>query len=156
MPILATKLFVPSLGSKVVLRPRLIKRLNKPGSKLTLISTPAGFGKTTLAAEWIAGSGRPAAWLSLDEGESDITRFLLYLVAALQTIDAKIGKDLSAALRAPLPPSAESMLTTLLNEIARLPQSIVLVLDDYYLADAAAVDHATAFLLDRLRHGCAW
>jgi LuxR family maltose regulon positive regulatory protein len=151
MPILATKLFIPSLGSKVVLRPRLIERLNEGlESKLILISAPAGFGKTTLAAEWIAGSGRRAAWLSLDEGESDITRFLLYLIAALQTIDAKIGKTGSAALRAPQPPSAESILTTLLNEIAGVPEGIVLVLDDYHLADAAAIDRAMAFLLERL------
>jgi LuxR family transcriptional regulator, maltose regulon positive regulatory protein len=151
MPILATKLFVPSLGSKIVPRSRLIERLNEGLElKLTLISAPAGYGKTTLAAEWIAGSGRPAAWLSLDEGESDITRFLLYLVAAFQSIDVKIGKDLSAALRAPQPPSAESILTTLLNEIACVPESIVLVLDDYHLADAAVIDHALAFFLERL------
>ena len=151
MPILATKLHVPSPGSRVVLRPRLIERLNEGReSRLTLISAPAGFGKTTLAAGWIAGSGRPAAWLSLDEGESDVTRFLLYLIAALQTVDAKIGKDLSAALRAPQPPSAESILTSLLNEIAEMGDEVVLVLDDYHLVDAAAVDRALAFLLDRL------
>jgi LuxR family transcriptional regulator, maltose regulon positive regulatory protein len=151
MLILATKLFIPSPGSRVVLRPRLIERLNEGRqTRLTLISAPAGFGKTTLAAGWIAASGRPAAWLSLDEGESDITRFLIYLVSALQTIDAKIGNGLSAALRAPQPPSAESILTSLLNEIAALRDDIILVLDDYHLVDAAAVDQAMAFLLDRL------
>ncbi len=151
MPILATKLFVPSLGPKVVLRPRLIERLDEGSqSRLTLISAPAGFGKTTLAAEWVAASGRATAWLSLDEGESDITRFLLYLIAALQTIDAKIGNDLSAALQAPQPPSTESILTSLLNEIAALQHDIILVLDDYHLADAAAIDHALAFLVERL------
>jgi LuxR family maltose regulon positive regulatory protein len=151
MPILATKLHIPSPGSRVVIRPRLLERLNEGReSRLTLISAPAGFGKTTLAAEWIAGSGRPAAWLSLDEGENDVTRFLLYLIAALQTIDAKIGKDLSTALRAPQPPSTESILTSLLNEIAAVQDDIILVLDDYHLVDAAAVDHALAFLLDRL------
>jgi LuxR family maltose regulon positive regulatory protein len=151
MPILAAKLHIPSPGSRVVIRPRLIERLNEGReSRLTLISAPAGFGKTTLAAEWIAVCGQPAAWLSLDEGESDVTRFLLYLIAALQTIDAKIGKDLSAALGAPQPPSTESTLTTLLNEIADLPESFVLVLDDYHLVDAAAVDQALALLLDRL------
>ena len=151
MPILATKLFVPSLGSRVVLRPRLIERLDEGReSRLTLIAAPAGFGKSTLAAEWVTGGDRPAAWLSLDEGESDITRFLLYFVAALQTIEAKIGKDASAALQSPQPPTAESILTTLLNEIARLPESIVLVLDDYHLADGAEIDRAVTFLLERL------
>jgi LuxR family maltose regulon positive regulatory protein len=151
MPILATKLFVPSLAPKVVRRPRLIERLNEGlQSKLTLISAPAGFGKSTLAAEWVAGGDRPAAWLSLDEGESDVTRFILYLIAALQTIDAKIGKDVSAALQSPQPPTTASVLTTLLNEIADAPGNIILVLDDYHLVDAAAIDDALAFLLERL------
>lgn len=150
-PILATKLFVPSLAPKVVRRPRLIGRLNEGlQSKLTLISAPAGFGKSTLAAEWVAGGGRPAAWLSLDEGESDVTRFLLYLIAALQTIDAKIGEDLAAALRSPQPPTTGSALTSLLNEIADAPGNIILVLDDYHLVDAAPIDDALAFLLERL------
>ena len=82
-PILATKLYVPLPRSKTVLRPRLIERLNEglfSGRKLTLISASAGFGKTTLVSEWIAGCERPVAWLSLDEGDNDITRFLTYLV----------------------------------------------------------------------------
>jgi LuxR family maltose regulon positive regulatory protein len=129
----------------------LIERLNEGlQSKLTLISAPAGFGKSTLAAEWVAGGDRPAAWLSLDEGESDVTRFILYLIAALQTIDAKIGKDVSAALQSPQPPTTESVLTTLLNEITDAPGNIILVLDDYHLVDAAAIDDALAFLLERL------
>src|SRR5512134_2878895 len=93
-PILTTKLYVPSLRSKVVLRPRLIDRLNEGlhrTSGVTLISAPAGFGKTTLVSEWIAGCERLTAWLSLDEGDNDPTRFLAYLVSALQTIRANIG-----------------------------------------------------------------
>ncbi len=88
-PILATKLYIPPPRAKIVLRPRLIERLNEglsSGRKLTLISASAGFGKTTLVSEWIASCGRPVAWLSLDEGDNDPTRFLTYLVAALQTI----------------------------------------------------------------------
>ena len=84
-PILATKLYVPPSQPGIVPRPRLIERLNEGlHRKLTLISAPAGFGKTTLVSEWVAGCGRPAAWLSLDEGDNDPTRFLAYLVAALQ------------------------------------------------------------------------
>ena len=91
-PILATKLYIPPPRPNVVLRPRLIERLNEGlHRKLTLISAPAGFGKTTLVSEWVAGCERPVAWLSLDEGDSDPTRFLTYLVAALQTIAPKIG-----------------------------------------------------------------
>ena len=91
-PILATKLYVPP-PQPVVPRPRLIERLNEGlHRKLTLISAPAGFGKTTLLSEWVAGCERPAAWLSLDEGDNDPARFLAYLVAALQTVAADIGE----------------------------------------------------------------
>src|SRR5437764_11972445 len=86
-PILATKLYLPPLRPNVVSRPRLLERLNEGlHRKLTLIAAPAGFGKTTLVSQWLAGGSRPTAWLSLDEGENDLTRFLTYLVAALQTI----------------------------------------------------------------------
>src|SRR4029079_13887083 len=92
-PRLATKLYIPAPRPKVVLRPRLIERLNAGlHRKVTLISAPAGFGKTTLVSAWGAGCDRPVAWLSLDAGDSDPTRFLTYLVAALQTIAAHIGE----------------------------------------------------------------
>ena len=90
--LLLTKLYIPPPRPNIVLRPRLIERLNEglsAGCKLTLISAPAGFGKTTLVSEWVAGCERPVAWLSLDEGDNDPTRFLTYLVAALQTIAAE-------------------------------------------------------------------
>src|SRR5713226_876877 len=104
-PILATKLYIPRLRPNVVLRPRLIERLNEGlHGKLILISAPAGFGKTTLVSEWVAGSERPAAWLSLDAGENDPTRFLTYLVAALQTIAATIGEGVLGVLQSPQPP----------------------------------------------------
>src|SRR5512137_1498150 len=93
-PILATKLYIPPPRPKMVLRPRLIERLNEGLSasrKLTLISAPAGFGKTTLVSEWVAGCERPVAWLSLDEGDNDPTKFLTYIVAALQTLPPKTG-----------------------------------------------------------------
>ena len=121
-PILATKLFIPPPRPKIVLRPRLIERLNEglsSGRKLTLISASAGFGKTTLVSDWVAGSWhrppgqvceRPVAWLSLDEGDSDPTRFLAYFIAALQTIMAKIGEGVLGALQSPQPPPIESIL----------------------------------------------
>ncbi|MGB3712912.1 MAG: LuxR C-terminal-related transcriptional regulator [Candidatus Promineifilaceae bacterium] len=150
---LQTKLYVPPLRPNLVPRSRLIERLNQGlqlGHKLTLISAPAGFGKTTLVSEWVAGCERPAAWLSLDEGDNDPTRFLAYLVAALQTIAANIGEGVLGVLQSPQPPPTEPILTTLLNEITTVPDNFVLVLDDYHVIDAKPVDHALTFLLEHL------
>src|SRR5215218_4963626 len=117
-PILATKLFVPPLRPKVVPRPRLIERLNEGlHGKLTLVLAPAGFGKTTLVSAWIATGERPAAWLSLDEGDNDATRFLTYLVTALQTVAPSIGEGALGVLHSSQPAPTESVLTVLINEI---------------------------------------
>ncbi|HZJ24442.1 MAG TPA: AAA family ATPase, partial [Anaerolineales bacterium] len=152
-PILATKLYIPPSRSNIVLRPRLIERLNrglKHTSGVTLISAPAGFGKTTLVSEWITDCKRPAAWLSLDEGDNDPTRFLSYLVAALQKIMGNIGKGVLDALQASQlqPPPIESILTDLLNEITTTPDNFILVLDDYHVIDSKSIDHAINFLLE--------
>lgn len=152
-PVLATKLYIPPPPprSKVVLRPRLFERLNAGlHTKLTLISASAGFGKTTLVSQWLAVCGRPAAWLSLDERDNDPPRFLTYLVAALQTIAPHIGEDVVAVLQSPSPPPAETLLTSLLNEIAGIPTDFLLVLDDYHMVDSRAIDHALTFLIDYL------
>src|SRR5438046_7599815 len=107
--ILATKLYIPQLRPHLVSRPRLLERLNEGLHRnLTLISAPAGFGKTTLVSEWVGGIERPAAWLSLDEGDSDPAHFLVYLVGALQTIAADIGEGVLDVLRSPQPPPAEA------------------------------------------------
>src|SRR3989304_6868847 len=153
-PILATKLYIPPARPNAGLRPRLIEWLNEglsSGRKLTLISASAGFGKTTLVSEWVASCERmepkvPVAWLSLDEGDNDLSRFLTYLVAALQTMAANIGKGVLAILQSPQPPPIESILIALLNEITALPDNFVLVLDDYHIIDSKPVDHALAFL----------
>ena len=150
-PLLATKLHVPAPRPKAVPRPRLIERLNEGlHHKLTLLSAPAGFGKSTLLSEWIARSSQPAAWLSLDDGDSDPARFLTYLVAALRSIAADIGEGVSAALQSTQSPPTQSILTALLNEIAAIPQTSILVLDDYHLLDASPVEDALAFLLEHL------
>jgi LuxR family maltose regulon positive regulatory protein len=166
-PVLTTKLYIPPPRPKIVLRSRLIERLNEglsAGRKLTLISAPAGFGKTTLVSEWVAGCERPVAWLSLDEGDNDPTRFLTYLVAALQTlalsevegIATNIGKGVLAVLQSPQPPPIESILTALLNEITTVRDNFVLVLDDYHVIDSkpvdvsTSVDEALIFLLEHL------
>ncbi len=151
--ILATKLYIPPPRPRAVLRPRLIERLNEglaAGRRLTLISASAGFGKTTLVSEWVAGCGQPVAWLSLDEGDNDITRFLTYLVTALQTLAPNLGGGLLSVIQSPQPPSTESILTTLLNDITTIPDHFMLVLDDYHLIDSKPIDEALAFLLGHL------
>lgn len=158
-PILATKLFIPQPPPKAVSRPRLIKRLNEAlHRKLTLISAPAGFGKTTFVSEWLVASagrsrleGAPqVAWLSLDENDSNLPRFLTYLVASLQTIAPNLGEGIASALHSPQPPPIEYVLTALLNELAPIPDKFVLVLDDYHVIDAQAVDYALTFLIEHL------
>ena len=122
MPILATKLYIPPPRSKIVLRPHLVERLNAGlHHKLILISAPAGFGKTTLVSEWVQEMGGvtppiAVAWLSLDGSDKDPARFLIYLVAALQTVAPNIGEGVLAALQSPQPPPAESILTLLIKE----------------------------------------
>ncbi len=152
-PILTTKLYIPPARLDLVPRPHLIERLNNglaKGCKLTLISAPAGFGKTTLLSEWVAQCGRPAAWLSLDSEDSDPARFLTYFITALQTVAPNIGTEVLAALQAPQPPSTGSILTTLINEITANSENFVFVLDDYHSIDSKPVDEALAFLLEHL------
>jgi LuxR family maltose regulon positive regulatory protein len=164
-PLLTTKLYIPPVRPSLVPRPRLIEQLNegtRSGRKLTLISAPAGFGKTTLVSEWVdhfrSDSAKEnridnrVAWLTLDESDNELTRFLSYSIAALQTIEANIAKGALGALYAsqPQPPPTEAILTALINEIAALPDRIVLVLDDYHLIEARPVHDALTFLLRHL------
>ncbi len=147
--ILTTKLYIPVPRPGSVLRPRLLDRLNAgTHGKLTLISAPAGFGKTTLVTEWIASDERPVAWLSLDEGDGDPTRFLTYVVAALQTIAPQVGTGILNLLESPQPPLIDALLTPLLNEIATITHDFVLVLDDYHVIDSQEIDSALTFLID--------
>jgi len=156
-PILATKLYVPPPRPNAVVRPRLIERLNdglRVDHKLMLISAAAGFGKTTLVSEWIAtltGSEVRVAWLSLDEGDNDLTRFLTYFVAAVQTVAPQIGEDVLTALHASQPqPPTTVLLTTWLNDIAAFSDRVVVVLDDYHTIDSPSIDEALTFLIDHL------
>ena len=150
-PILATKLYIPIPRPKIVLRPRLIDQLNMGlHRKLTIISAPAGFGKTTLVSEWIASCERPVAWLSLDEGDNDLARFLTYLITALQTILPKIGIETLRLLQSAQPPPSESVLHTLLNEVVAIPNNVILVLDDFHVTENKEVDTAMTFLLEHL------
>ncbi len=153
IPILATKLYIPPTRTGVVPRVRLIERLNEgllAARKLTLISAPAGFGKTTLISEWLTEDKRLAAWLSLDEGDNDLIRFLVYFIAALRTITPTIGGGVLGSLQSPQPPSMESILSTLINEITTVPDNFVFVLDDYHSVDSKTVDKALIFLIEHL------
>src|SRR6266702_2709395 len=150
-PILATKLYIPRLRPNVVSRPRLIERLNEGlHGKLILIAAPAGFGKTTLVSQWLAAGPRPTAWLSLDEGENDPTRFLTYLVAALQTIAATLGEGALGVLQSPQPPPTEAILTALLNDLTTIQDQFVLVLDDYHVIEAKPIDQVLTYLVEHL------
>lgn len=146
-----TKLYIPLLRSLAVLRPRLIERLNRGlDRKVTLISASAGYGKTTLVSEWIAGCDRAVAWLSLDEGDNEVSSFLTYVIAALRTIAEEIGEGVLDASESQQPLSAESTLTILLNKISALTYTFILVLDDFHVISSKPVNDALAFLLDNL------
>jgi LuxR family transcriptional regulator, maltose regulon positive regulatory protein len=174
--LLSTKLYIPRSRPKLVTRPRLIQQLNEGlhashTAGVTLISAPAGFGKTTLLSEWVNDLGfatdnfrldakeskianqkskivNQVAWLSLDEGDNDPARFLAYLITALQKIGAKIEDGVLASLQSPQPPPMGPILTSLLNELTAIPDNFILVLDDYHVIDSKSVDKVLTFLLE--------
>src|SRR5580692_7995279 len=152
-PLLETKLHVPRWRRSLVARPRLSERLSRGAeSALTLVSAPAGFGKTTLLAEWLAAAlndGRSVAWLSLDQRDNDSALFWTYLVAALNTGGPAVGAGALALLQLPQPPG-EAGLVALLNDLDAIPDDVVLVLDDYHVIDARDVQDGMAFLLEHL------
>jgi len=157
--LLSTKLFIPPIRPDLVTRTRLIEQLNAGlHRKLSLISAPAGFGKTTLVSEWvqaIGGATSPVAiaWLSLDDGDNDITRFLTYFIAALNQAEGRgttIGEGSLRMLQSPQLPPTEAILTPLINEIAAIPDRILLVLDDYHLINAHQIHDALSFSLDNI------
>ena len=144
--LLTTKLNVPSTRTNIVTRSRLLRRLDEGTSrKLTLISAPAGFGKTTVLGDWILRSALPVGWISLDAEDNDPARFLSYLVAALRTVEAVIGQDETSS-RLP----TRTVLTDLVNEIAAVPEDFAIVLDDYHLIEDETVHATLGFLLEHL------
>lgn len=149
--VLATKLFIPPRPAHRVHRPRLTDRLAAaPPPRLTLISAPAGFGKTSLVTEWARSADRPIAWLSLDETDGDPARFLVGVISALQTVAPKLGEGTLARLQAADPESTDALVAGLVNEITIAGQALTLVLDDYHLVESGPVDDLVAFLLDHL------
>ena len=153
LPVLTTKLFIPPRRPRdsVVDRSRLTERLvASDDQRLTLISAPAGFGKTTLLTEWIPQNPHCVAWLSLDAADSEPARFWSYVIAALQTLRPDLGVNALALLDSPRPPPLEPILTMLLNDVAAFPDQFVLVLDDYHVIETPAIHTALAFLIDHL------
>ncbi|MEO0560826.1 MAG: AAA family ATPase, partial [Chloroflexota bacterium] len=147
--ILTTKLYIPLPQPEAVSRSRLLDTLRQGSHrKLTLVSAPAGFGKTTLVSAWLDVASGAVAWLSLDAYDSDPTRFMMYLVAAVRTIVPHMGDDLMDLLNSPEPPPIQSLLVPLLNDLATLPEHFVVVLDDYHVIDSPEIDNALAFLID--------
>jgi LuxR family maltose regulon positive regulatory protein len=169
-PLLATKFYTPPPSPNLVHRPRLLELLDSGLSqpngfsrKLTLVSAPAGYGKTTLVAEWlyrwglaqadrVAGKDQKTsvAWLSLDEEDNDPALFLSYLIAALKRVDEHIGGASLSILQSPQPLPAQIFLTTLINELAAITHPICLVLDDYHVIHTSPIHQHLTFLLDHL------
>ena len=151
-PLVATKLYPPKLRRSLVARPRLSGRLRRGAeARLTLVSAPAGFGKTTLLAEWLAdipGEGS-VAWLSLEESDRQPGSFWTYVITALQTVVPSAGTSALPLLQSGQPP-IETILTTVLNELSSVADDIHLVLDDYHLADGPGLQDGMTFLLEHL------
>ncbi|MBR9990645.1 MAG: helix-turn-helix transcriptional regulator, partial [Gemmatimonadetes bacterium] len=154
LPLLETKLYLPRWRTGMVPRPRLVARLHERGEeRLTLISAPPGFGKTTLLAGWLAGAkgdGSSAAWGSLDPGDNDPALFWSYAFAALQRACPGLGAGALARLHSPQPLAIEELLAALINEIDAGDGDVALVLDDFHVIEAEAIHHAVAYLLDHL------
>ena len=148
--LLRAKLYVPRGRADAVPRPRLYERLDEGVRReLTVVSAPAGFGKTTLLADWSQRCELPVAWVSLDERDDDPVRFLLYVIAAIETIHEDFGRSTRAFLGSlQSREELEPVLTALSNEILELPGDFVLVLDDYHSVRSEAIHGALAFLLD--------
>jgi LuxR family maltose regulon positive regulatory protein len=149
--LLSTKLFIPRPRKNQVSRPRLVQRLNAGlDKKLTLISAPAGFGKTTLLSEWIPKSPRCVTWLSLDETDNDPSRFWAYFIASLQALRSDLGESALQSLQSSQVPPIASILTTLINDITAFPDVFAIVLDDYHIIESQSIQEGLTFLIDHL------
>lgn len=149
--LLSTKLAVPLVRPDAVVRDRLISQLDrgKP-HRLTLLAAPAGFGKTTLLANWVSGARTPVGWVTLDSGDDDLIRFWTYCVAALQQAFPGVGAGASAFLQLPQPPPIEGMLIALMNEMTHAGSDGILILDDFHLVSSPAVMKSVVFFIDNL------
>jgi LuxR family maltose regulon positive regulatory protein len=149
VPIIRTKLNTPRLVSDLVPRPHLFERLDSSLEKqLTLISAPAGYGKTTLVASWLQVYHQPVCWITLDENDNDLLRFLRYVVAAVRTIFPDAGEDVYKITRADYTPPSDYLAALLINDISDMQDSIVLVLDEFHLIDDVSVRAFVSAVID--------
>ena len=150
-PLLATKLHVPRPPMPLVRRPHLVERLQQVVERqLTLIAAPAGFGKTTLLSAWLQDAPTSPAWVSLDSGDDDPTRFWSYTLAALDAVHSGLGAFGLSLLQSPQPPPLEIILTAVINSLTALPEELVLVFDDYHVITAQPIHASVTFMLDHL------
>lgn len=150
-PLLKTKLYIHTAPVSRVVRSRLVECLGEVKKKaLTVISAPAGFGKTTLLAEWIAQTSLPIAWLSLDKGDNDPYRFLSYLISALESINEGIGVEARRIMQSPQFTAPHIILASLMNDLGKVTGPFVLVLDDYQFITEQAVHETMAYMLDHI------
>lgn len=151
MPLLQTKFYIPAIRNELIARPRLINKLNQGlHGKLSLISAPAGFGKTTLISHWLGQMHHPTAWLSLDDTDNDPVRFLTNFTGALHQVLPGIGQYFQISLQTRQQASNEFVLVSLINRIAALPAKTVLVLDDYHRIKDEGIHQAMDFLIQHL------
>jgi LuxR family maltose regulon positive regulatory protein len=167
-PLLTTKLNIPPLRHDRVTRPRLVAHLNKglmAGTrflrKLSFVSAPAGYGKTTMVLEWLdqisildpeSKLGDSIAWVSVDESDNDPARFISYIIAAIQRVQPGYGEATAALVHSPQPPPWEAILTTLINEMAAIVQPFLLLLDDYHTIRTPEIHRQVGFLLEHQPH----
>jgi len=149
--VIATKVYQPHIKQKIVRRRRLIETLDRGfDGSVILVSAPAGFGKTTVISSWIEECRQATAWLSIDNGENDPAVFLIYLVAALQTIDDRIGETLSATLQASDSLNVRNVLARIINDLSAVEDDVLLVIDDYHLITSTEVHDILMLLIDHM------
>jgi LuxR family maltose regulon positive regulatory protein len=147
---LITKLRPPRVRPGIVPRARLVQRLSQgQAHPLLLISAPAGFGKTTLVADWIRqNSATHTAWLSLDLADNQPNQFWQSVIATLELVAPAVCQEAKALLRLPNPPAIQTILTALINDLAQLPDVYAIILDDYHLIEKTAIHEAISFLIE--------
>lgn len=149
--LLQTKLSSPQIGQQLIQRSRLVDRLNQGlGRKLTLITAPAGYGKTTLVCQWLALCATPFAWLALDEYDNDLHLFVRYLIAAIQSAQPASCANTLAALQSPQQVPEEYLANLLINDLLLLPEALILGIDDYHFVSNQKIHHFLNRLLEHL------